>query len=64
MHIDKDLQKLKADQTFFGWAWSKMGMANLVTNGQIGQADFLHAGKNSGRFWGGCGQIWPWPPSS
>ena len=27
---DIDSQKLKADQTFFGWAWSKMVVASLV----------------------------------
>ena len=26
-----DHQKLKADQKYFGWAWSKMSMASLVT---------------------------------
>ena len=31
MQVDTDSQKLKADQGFFGWAWSKMGLASLVT---------------------------------
>ena len=30
LHVDTDSQKLKADQKVFGWAWSKMDMANLV----------------------------------
>ena len=29
--IDTDSQKLKADQNFIRWAWSKLGLANLVT---------------------------------
>ena len=29
-HFDTDLQKLKTDQTFFGWAWSKICVASLV----------------------------------
>ena len=31
LYVDTDSQKLKTDQKFFGWAWSKMGGANLVT---------------------------------
>ena len=31
LHVDRDSQKLKADQKFFGWAWPKMGAASLVT---------------------------------
>ena len=31
LHVDTDSQKLKADQKFIGWAWSKMGVAILVT---------------------------------
>ena len=29
-HVDTDSQKLKADQRFIGWAWSKMGVASHV----------------------------------
>ena len=31
LHVDTDSQKLKANQKFIGWAWSKMGLASLVT---------------------------------
>ena len=31
LHVDTSLHKLKVDQIFFGWAWSKMGMVSLVT---------------------------------
>ena len=31
LHVDTNSQKLKVDQRFFGWAWSKMGVANLVS---------------------------------
>ena len=31
LHVGTDSQKVEADQIFFGWAWSKMGVANLVT---------------------------------
>ena len=30
LHVDTDSQKLKADQKFIGWAWSRMGVASLV----------------------------------
>ena len=30
LHVDIDPQKLKSDQKFFAWAWSKMGEARLV----------------------------------
>ena len=30
LHVDTDSQKLKADQTLIGWAWSRMSMASLV----------------------------------
>ena len=30
-HIDTDSQKLKSDQKFIGWTWSKMGVATLVS---------------------------------
>ena len=31
LHVDRDSQKLKADQKILGWAWPKMGAASLVT---------------------------------
>ena len=31
LHFDTNLQKLKVDRKFFGWAWSEMGVANLVS---------------------------------
>ena len=31
LHVDTNSQKLKVDQKIFGWAWSKMGVANLMT---------------------------------
>ena len=31
LHVETDPQKLKADQKLFGWAWSKMGVASLVS---------------------------------
>ena len=31
VHVVTNSQKLKVDQNFFGWAWSKMGVANLVS---------------------------------
>ena len=31
LHVDPWLQKLKADQKFFGCGWSKMGVTSLVT---------------------------------
>ena len=53
LHVDTDLQILKADQIFFGWAWSKMDVASLVTglskNEKMEQINFLHAGANSGK---------------
>ena len=30
-NVDKNSQKLKDDQKFFGWTWSKMGVANMVS---------------------------------
>ena len=30
LHVDTDLQKLKANQKFIWWAWSKMGVVSLV----------------------------------
>ena len=56
MHVDKDLQKLKADQKFIGWAWSNMGVASQVWDSkmdcvskaeQMEWTDFLHACTNS-----------------
>ena len=31
LHVDTDPQKLKAEQKFIGWTWSKMCVASLVT---------------------------------
>ena len=28
---DTNWQKLKVDSSFFDWAWSKMGMANVMS---------------------------------
>ena len=30
LHVDPNSQKLKVYEIFFGWAWSKMCVANLV----------------------------------
>ena len=30
LHVNTGSQKLKTDQNFLGWAWSKMGVASLV----------------------------------
>ena len=30
MHIDKNSQRFKVDEIFFGWSWSKMGVASLI----------------------------------
>ena len=31
LHVDTNSHKLKVDQKIWGWAWSEMGMASLVT---------------------------------
>ena len=31
LHIDTNSQELKVDRKFFGRAWSKIGIANLVS---------------------------------
>ena len=31
LHVVTNSQKLKVDRKFFGWLWSKMGVANLVS---------------------------------
>ena len=31
LHVYTNSQNLKFDQIFFGWAWSKMGLANLIS---------------------------------
>ena len=31
LHVDSNSQKLKVDQFFFGWAWLKMIVFNLVS---------------------------------
>ena len=55
LHVDRNSQKLKVDQTFFVWGWSKMSVTNLVSglknwlylqNKQMELSDFLHAGTN------------------
>ena len=30
LHVATTSHKLKADQKFFGWVWSKMGVASMV----------------------------------
>ena len=30
LHVDKNSHKLKVNQKFLGWEWSKMGVASLV----------------------------------
>ena len=30
-HVDTNLQKLKVDCVLSGWAWSRLGVANLVS---------------------------------
>ena len=31
LHADTNSQKFEVDQKIFGWVWSKMGVANLVS---------------------------------
>ena len=31
LNVDTNSQKFKVEINFFGWAWSKMGVANLVS---------------------------------
>ena len=31
LHVDTNSQKLKVNRKFFGWAWSKMGVANMAS---------------------------------
>ena len=31
LHVDTNSQKLKFDKIFFAWAWSKIGVAKLVS---------------------------------
>ena len=31
LYVDTNSQKLKTDWKFFGWAWSEMDVANLVS---------------------------------
>ena len=38
LHVDTHSHKLKIDENNFGWAWSKMGVASLVT----GPQNWLH----------------------
>ena len=35
LHVDADLYKLKVDWKILGWAWSKMGVATLVSGTKI-----------------------------
>ena len=45
-----DHQKLKADQKFFRWAWSEMGVASHGTQKwAAGIKSFFHAGTNLGK---------------
>ena len=30
-HVDMNSQKLKVDQKFYGWVWSKMGVADFAS---------------------------------
>ena len=36
LHVDTDSWKLKVDQRILGWAWSKMGVATLISGLKIG----------------------------
>ena len=51
LRLDTNSQKLQVDQKFFGSAWSKMGVVNLVSGLKIDCisriTDFLHASTNS-----------------
>ena len=56
MHVDTNSHELKVYQKFFGWAWSEMGVASLVTgllnwlylkNELTEWTDFLYADANS-----------------
>ena len=31
LQVDMNSQKLKVDGKYFGWAWSKMGVVNLMS---------------------------------
>ena len=31
LHVDTNSRKLKVHSKIFGWAWSRMGVANLVS---------------------------------
>ena len=31
LHVDTNSHKLKVDQKIWGWAWSEIGVASLVT---------------------------------
>ena len=65
-----NLQKLKSDWKFFGWAWSKMGADDLVSglwnllylqNEQMELIDFLHAFTNSRKLKGDWKFLgWAW----
>ena len=68
LHVHTNSQKLRVDQQFLGWAWSEMGLANLVSklqnwlylkNEQMELTDFWHAGAYSHKLIGD-GTIFGW----
>ena len=76
LHFDTTLQKLKVDRKFFGWTYSKMGGANLVSGLNLNVSQewtgginwlfacyykFLQFKRRLKIFWGGHGQKWLWP---
>ena len=76
LHFDTTLQKLKVDRKFFGWTYSKMGGANLVSGLNLNVSQewtgginwlfacyykFLQFKRQLKIFWGGHGQKWLWP---
>ena len=62
LHVDTNSQKLKVD--FFSWAWSKMGVANLVSgfwNWLYLQNEQMELTDLKDGFWNEHGQKWEWP---
>ena len=63
LQVDANSHKLKIDQKFSWWVWSKMAVSKWV----LGWTDFLHACANSGKLkvilmiFGGYSQKWVWP---
>ena len=63
LQVDANSHKLKIDQKFSWWVWTKMAVSNWV----LGWTDFLHACANSGKLkvilmiFGGYSQKWVWP---